>query len=327
MLNDKTILLTGGTGSFGTKFTKTILDRYDPAALRIFSRGEHNQADMREDFDDHPDLRFLIGDVRNKNRLSRAMEGVDVVVHAAALKRVPTCEYNPLEAKRTNVDGTANLIDAAIDKEVNRVIGLSTDKAVHPINLYGATKLVGEKLLVQGNSYTGGRETRFGVVRYGNVVGSKGSVVPTFIEQRKEGTLTITHEDMTRFWITLEKGVELVLNALERLRGGEIYVPKIPSMKVVDLAKAIAPEADHEVIGIRPGEKLAEILVTEEEARHAREFDDHYLIEPEHPFWNRTPQAGGTELPEGFEYRSDENDEWLETKELRAMVRELGYEL
>jgi len=327
MFDDKTILLTGGTGSFGKAFTSRLLEEHDPAALRVFSRGEHDQAGMRSQFGDDPRLRFLIGNIRDEKRLSRAMNGVDIVVHAAALKRVPAAEYNPIEAKATNVDGAANVVDAAIDNEVERVMALSTDKAVHPVNLYGATKLVAEKLFVQGNAYTGGRDTSFSVVRYGNVFGSQGSVVPLFMEQREEGRLTITHEDMTRFWITLEEGVEFVMRSTEDMSGGEIFVPKIPSLRVVDLAETIAPDADKEIIGIRPGEKLHETLITREEARHAREFPERFVVTPELDFWNDGEWDHGKPLPEDFTYTSENNDRWLSHNELRSMIKGLGYEV
>lgn len=325
-INGATILLTGGTGTFGKKFAEILLDHHDPHVLRIYSRGEHEQAEMRSRFVDDR-LRFLIGDVRDRRRLGRAMNGVDLIVHAAAIKRVPACEYNPIEAKRTNVDGAANVIDAAIDNGVERVMAISTDKAVHPVNLYGATKLVAEKLFIQGNAYSGPRDTTFSVVRYGNVFGSRGSVVPLFMQQREEGRLTITHEEMTRFWITVGEGVRFVLDAIEDMKAGEVFVPKIPSLRVVDLAEAIAPETEKEVVGIRPGEKLHEILVTEEEARHAREFDRRFIIEPELDFFPDGQWDGGEPLPEGFRFTSGNNDEWLSQEELHEMIRRLGYDL
>lgn len=281
---------------------------------------------MRAELDDKR-LRFLIGNVRDRDRLHRAMNGVDLVVHAAALKRVPAAEYNPIEAKATNVDGAANVIDAAIDNGVDDVMAISTDKAVHPVNLYGATKLVAEKLFVQGNAYAGPRDTSFSVVRYGNVFGSKGSVVPLFMQQREEGRLTITHEDMTRFWLTLDEGVEFVLESIADMHGGETFVPKIPSLKVLDLADTIAPEVDKEIVGVRPGEKIHETLLTREEARHAREFPERFVITPELDFWENGTWEHGKSLPEGFQYSSGENDEWLNRRELRSMIEELGYEL
>jgi len=322
MLNNKVILITGGTGSFGKKFTEIVLREHNPKAIRIFSRGELLQLQMRQRFNDDPRLRFFIGDVRDKDRVSRAMNGVDIVVHAAALKQVPTCEYNPIEAVRTNIDGSANVIDAAIDNEVEKVIAISTDKAVHPINLYGATKLVAEKLFIQGNAYTGGRRTRFSVVRYGNVVGSRGSVIPLFMEQKKSGKVTITDERMTRFWLTLEQGVRFVIDCMGRMQGGEVFVPRIPSMRIMDLAETIAPDAEKEVVGIRSGEKINEILLTQEEASHAREFETYFAIEPEHSFW-RHSYDDGKKPPDGFEYTSNGNDQWLSKADLRKMLEEL----
>lgn len=323
-LSGKVILITGGTGSFGKKFTEIVLREHDPKAVRIFSRGEFLQLQMRQQFNDDPRLRFFIGDVRDRERIYRAMDGVDIVVHAAALKQVPVCEYNPIEAIKTNINGAINVIDAAIDKEVEKVVAISTDKAVYPVNLYGATKLVAEKLFVQSNAYTGKHRTRFSVVRYGNVVGSRGSVIPLFLEQRRTGKITITDERMTRFWITLEQGVRFVISCIERMKGGEIFVPKLPSMRIVDLAEVVAPGVEREIIGIRPGEKLHECLITEEEARHAREFDTYFVIEPEHPFWTKDSLDGGKPLPEGFKYTSDTNTWWLTKEELRQMIEELN---
>lgn len=322
-LSGKVILITGGTGSFGKKFTEIVLKEHDPKAIRIFSRGEFLQLQMRQQFNDDPRLRFFIGDVRDRDRLYRAMDGVDIVVHAAALKQVPACEYNPIEAVKTNIDGAINVINAAIDNEVEKVIAISTDKAVYPVNLYGATKLVAEKLFVQGNAYTGKHRTRFSVVRYGNVVGSRGSVIPLFLEQRRTGKITITDERMTRFWITLEQGVRFVISCIERMKGGEIFVPKIPSMRIVDLADVIAPGAERKIIGIRPGEKIHECLITEEEARHTREFDTYFVIEPEFPFWSKDNLDGGKPLPEGFKYTSNTNTWWLTKEELKQMIEEL----
>jgi len=322
-LSGKVVLITGGTGSFGKKFTEIVLREHDPKAVRIFSRGEFLQLQMRQQFNDDPRLRFFIGDVRDRDRLYRAMDGVDIVVHAAALKQVPACEYNPIEAVKTNIDGAVNVINAAIDNEVEKVIAISTDKAVYPVNLYGATKLVAEKLFVQGNAYTGQHRTKFSVVRYGNVVGSRGSVIPLFLEQRRTGKITITDERMTRFWITLEQGVRFVISCIERMKGGEIFVPKIPSMRIVDLADVIAPGVEREIIGIRPGEKIHECLITEEEARHAREFDTYFVIEPEFPFWSKDSLDGGKPLPEGFKYTSDTNTWWLTKEELKQMIEGL----
>jgi UDP-N-acetylglucosamine 4,6-dehydratase (inverting) len=318
--DNKTILITGGTGSFGRTFLATLLREDNPQSVRIYSRGEFLQYETEKLFPDER-IRFFIGDVRDKERLSRAMNGVDIVVHAAALKQVPACEYNPIEAVKTNINGSINIINTAIDNNVDRVIALSTDKAVHPVNLYGSTKMVAEKLFVQGNSYTGGgRQTKFSCVRYGNVVGSRGSVVPLFLEQRKTGRLTITDDRMTRFWLTLEEGVAFVRNCLPIMSGGEIFVPKIPSMKVSDLAHAMAPDAKIDVIGIRPGEKIHEILLTEDEARHTKEYDTYFVIEPELKFWNKNGGNGGKMLPEGFRYSSDNNNVWLSIEDLKKMI-------
>jgi UDP-N-acetylglucosamine 4,6-dehydratase len=263
----KVVLITGGTGSFGKKLTRILLDEYNPAKVIVFSRDELKQYEMRASGYDAHNLRYFIGDVRDLDRLRRAFEGVDIVIHAAALKQVPACEYNPMEAIKTNILGSSNVIDAALDSGVERVVALSTDKAVNPINLYGATKLAAEKLFIQSNSYAGGRKTRFSCVRYGNVVGSRGSVVPVFLRQRENGEITVTDDRMTRFWISLEQGVRFVIRCAENMHGGEVLEPKKPSMSIVDLAKAIAPEAKVNVIGIRPGEKLHEVLISEDEAR------------------------------------------------------------
>lgn len=317
-LDGKNILLTGGTGSFGQKFTEIVLKECNPKSLRIYSRGEYNQYLMNNKFEDER-LRFLIGDVRDKDRLYRAMNGVDIVVHAAALKQVPACEYNPIEAIKTNVDGSTNVIDAAIDNSVEKVLAISTDKAVHPVNLYGATKMVAEKLFVQGNAYRGQKNTLFSCVRYGNVIGSRGSVIPLFEEQKNQGEITITDDRMTRFWLTLEQGVHFVLNSIERMNGGEIFVPSIPSMKITDLADAIAPDATKKFTGIRPGEKLHEIMITEDEARHAKRFNEYFIIEPEYPFWKKEYTITGEALPEGFRYSSEINNEWLTIDDLKKM--------
>ena len=323
---NKVILVTGGTGSFGKKFTQTVLKEYNPKAIRIFSRGELKQQKMREQFQDYHNnekLRFFIGDVRDKNRLYRAMNGVDIVIHAAALKQVPTCEYNPIEAVKTNIDGAANVIDAAIDNNVEKVMALSTDKAVHPVNLYGATKLVAEKLFIQGNTYTGGRKTKFSCVRYGNVMASRGSVIPIFQEQRRNGTITITDRNMTRFWITQEQAVRFIINCIEKMKGGEIFVPKIPSMKIIDLAQAIAPQSEIKITGIRPGEKINEVLLTGEEARHTKEFDKYFIVEPEYAFWDENDFKDGKSLSSDFTYSSGDNDQWLTKQELMKMLEEL----
>jgi UDP-N-acetylglucosamine 4,6-dehydratase/5-epimerase len=322
MIDDKVILVTGGTGSFGNQFAETILNKYDPGSVRIFSRGEKLQYDMRQKFNDKR-LRFFIGDVRDRNRLSRAMTDVDIVVHAAALKQVPACEYNPIEAIRTNVDGAVNVIDAALDNNVKKVMAISTDKAVHPVNLYGATKMTAEKLFVQANSYAGKQDSKFSCVRYGNVIGSRGSVIPLFLKQKIQGVLTITHPDMTRFWLTLEQGVNFVINCTNKMKGGEIFIPKIPSMKIMDLAEAIAPDAKKKIIGIRPGEKIHEVLMTCDESRHSKEFDDNFVIEPEHSFWNENNLNGGKKVADGFTYSSDNNSEWLTQNELKKIIEKL----
>ena len=321
-LHNKHILITGGTGSFGKVCAQILLKKYSPQRLIIFSRDELKQHEMRVDGFNHPSLRYFIGDVRDPGRLKRAMVGVDVVIHTAALKQVPACEYNPIEAIKTNIDGGTNVIEAALDARVQRVIALSTDKAVNPVNLYGATKLVAEKLFVQANAYRGGDPIRFSAVRYGNVVGSRGSVVPLFRKQRESGVITITDPRMTRFWLTLEQAVQFVIQSLERMEGGEVFVPKIPSMKILDLAEAIAPGCKIETTGIRTGEKLHEALLSEEEARHAVEFDDSYVISPMHPWWTG---AGGSSRPgmvEGFRYSSETNSDWLSVSDLRKLIGE-----
>lgn len=322
MLNNKTILVTGGTGSFGKKFISKVLEQ-DVKKVIVFSRDELKQYEMAQEYTD-PRIRFFIGDVRDKDRLYRAFDGVDIVIHAAALKHVGACEYNPFEAVKTNIHGAQNIIEAAIDRGVEKVIALSTDKAASPINLYGATKLASDKLFVAGNSYAGNKETRFAVVRYGNVVGSRGSVVPFFkkLKENGETVLPITDERMTRFWITLEQGVQFVIDNLERMKGGEIFIPKIPSMTVTDLAEAIAPECEIKIVGIRPGEKLHEAMITEDDARHTLEYDKYFVIQPEFPWWRKEYSNGGKSLPEGFTYVSNVNDHWLTVDELRELVKE-----
>ena len=322
-LRDKVILVTGGSGSFGQKFTEIALTEYKPKAIRIFSRGELLQHDMQIRFNNDPRIRFFIGDVRDRERVYRAVNGVDIVVHAAALKQVPTSEYNPIEAVRTNIDGTVNVVDAAIDNGVEKAIAISSDKAVHPVNLYGATKMVMEKLFIQANVYAGGKRPKFGCVRYGNVIGSRGSVIPLFLRQRENGKITITDENMTRFWITLDQGVRFVIDCIGRMHGGETFIPKIPSMKITDLAGVVAPEAEREIIGIRPGEKVNEILLTGEEARHAQEFDDCYVIEPEFAYWGKDKLEGGKAFPARFRYTSDNNDWWLTKDELKVLIEGL----
>jgi UDP-N-acetylglucosamine 4,6-dehydratase len=320
---DKSILITGGTGSFGRKFVELMLAEHQPAKVIVFSRDELKQYEMREAGLDDSRLRYFIGDVRDLLRLRRAMEETDVVVHAAALKQVPAAEYNPIEAIMTNIMGARNVIEAALDNQVKRVMAISTDKAVNPINLYGATKLAAEKLTVQSNAYAGGKDTRFSCVRYGNVVGSRGSVIPVFKRQREDGQITITDERMTRFWLSIEQGVRFTIRCIEQMRGGEVFVPKIPSMRVIDVAKVVAPEAEVELIGIRPGEKMHEVLVSEDEARHAVELDDMYVVEPPGALWfGHEWREKGKLLPEGFKYTSDQNQQWLTTGEIRKLVAE-----
>ncbi|MEK3974187.1 MULTISPECIES: UDP-N-acetylglucosamine 4,6-dehydratase (inverting) [unclassified Psychrobacillus] len=320
-LSKKTILVTGGTGSFGKKIIRKLLE-FDIKKVIVFSRDELKQYEMAQEFHDNR-IRFFIGDVRDKDRLYRAFDGVDIVIHAAAMKHVEACEYNPFEAVKTNIHGAQNIIEAAIDRGVEKVIALSTDKACSPVNLYGATKLASDKLFVAGNSYVGEKKTRFSVVRYGNVVGSRGSVVPFFKKLKETGTLPITDERMTRFWITLDQGVQFVLDNLERMHGGEIFIPKIPSMKVTDLAIAIAPECETKIVGIRAGEKLHEAMITEDDARHTVEFDDYFIIQPEFSWWSKEFATGGKLLPEGFKYASDINNEWLSVEQLKELVEEI----
>lgn len=321
---DKIVLLTGGTGSFGQKFTEIMLKKYFPKTIRIFSRDELKQWEMEKKFNDNEHLRFFIGDIRDKDRLRRAMEGVDVVIHAAALKQVPLCEYNPFEAVKTNILGAQNIIEAALDHNVKKVFALSSDKAVNPVNLYGATKMCMEKLFIAANAYVGpNRQTKMSCVRYGNVVGSRGSVIPLFKKQKAGGKISITDERMTRFWLTLERGAEFVIKCVGIMRGGEVFIPKIPSMKITDLKQALAPECETELVGIRPGEKIHECLMTEDEARHTLEFDDFYVIEPEHSFWKGEHLKDGKPLSCDFRYASDKNDNWLTAAELRKMVEVL----
>lgn len=316
---DRTVLLTGGTGSFGREFTEIVLQEQALKKLIIFSRDELKQHEMRLRFQDSR-LRYFIGDVRDKDRLHRAVQGVDLIVHAAALKQVPSCEYNPFEAVKTNILGASNIIDVAIDAGVKQVLALSTDKAVNPINLYGATKLVAEKLFIQGNAYAGAGGTRFSCVRYGNVVGSRGSVIPVFQQQRTTGKITITDERMTRFWLTLEQGVRFVIKCMEIMRGGEVFVPKIPSMRVLDLAEVVAPGCERETVGIRPGEKLHEVLVSRDESRYTLEFDDMYLIRPVHPWWQIQEHPAALPMEEGAKFSSDTNSWWLSREELARII-------
>lgn len=322
--SDKVVLVTGGTGSFGKKFVEIMLAEFKPAKLIIFSRDELKQHEMRQAGFDAPNLRYFIGDVRDQQRLQRAMHGVDIVVHAAALKQVPACEYNPMEAIKTNILGSSNVIEAALETGVKKVLALSTDKAVNPVNLYGATKLAAEKLFVQSNAYAAGTATRFSCVRYGNVVGSRGSVIPIFMKLRHNGKLPITDQRMTRFWITLEQGVRFVIRCIEQMQGGEVFVPKIPSMRITDLAHVIAPDAELEIIGIRPGEKLHEVLINEDEARSTVELDDMFVVQPAVELWfGHYWQEKGRRLPDGFRYTSETNPQWLTIEEIEAIVHSL----
>lgn len=319
-VNGKVVLITGGTGSFGSALVHELLSNHDPAAVRVYSRDELKQSELQQRFGDDPRLRFFIGDVRSCERLTLATRGCDVLVHAAAMKQVPTCEYNPFEAVQTNVIGAENVVAAAIANGVTKTISISTDKAVNPVNLYGATKLCAEKIITQGNVYAGESPSRFASARYGNVVGSRGSVIPLFRRQAEEGELTVTDEAMTRFWITLDQAVDFVLASLERMIGGEVFVPRIPSMRLADLAEAIAPGVPRRTVGIRPGEKVHEVLITEDESRHAVRFDENFAIYPSFQFWQANDYPDGEELAPGFRYSSDANDQWLSAKDLRELV-------
>lgn len=330
MFKDKTILITGGTGSFGKQFTGELLDKYDFKKIIIFSRDEFKQDLMKKDFiikygaEKIKKLRFFIGDIRDKDRLKRAFKGVDIVIHAAAMKQVPACEYNPTEAIKTNIMGAANIIDAALDSDVKKVVALSTDKAVNPINLYGGTKLVSDKLFISANAYSGGHGTIFSIVRYGNVSGSRGSVIPFFKDLIEKGaeSLPITDERMTRFWMTLDKAVKLVLMAVEKMSGGETFVYKNPSYKVTDIAKAMAPELDINIIGIREGEKIHEVMVTKDDARNTYDYGDYYVIYPDFEWFNfeKSFKSGGTKIEDGFEYHSGGNKEWLSIEEIKELI-------
>lgn len=319
--NDSTVLITGGTGSFGQKFVKQVLSRYNPKKLIVFSRDELKQYEMSQTVNDRC-VRYFLGDVRDKDRLYRAFQDVDVVVHAAALKQVPAAEYNPFEFVKTNVIGAANVIDAAIDRGVKKVLALSTDKAANPVNLYGATKLCADKLFVTANAYAGSRETQFSIVRYGNVLGSRGSVIPLFLEMRKTGVLRLTDERMTRFWLTLDQGVDFVLSSIDWMEGGEIFVPKIASMRLIDLAEAIGPYCRYEYSGLRPGEKLHEVLVPRDESPWCIEFPDRYIIQPNQMWWkaDRLIEKGGVKVDDGFRYRSDLNSQWLQVDDLTKLI-------
>jgi len=321
--NGKTILITGATGSFGTRFAQTILDRYEPQAVRVFSRDELKQYEMQRRFADESRLRYLLGDVRSVERLQRATRGVDLIVHAAALKQVPACEYNPFEAVQTNILGAENVLTAALENGVPKVMALSTDKCVNPVNLYGATKLAAEKIVIQGNSYAADSVSRFACVRYGNVVGSRGSVIPMFKAQAATGVVTITDPRMTRFWITLDQAVDFVIDAICRMGGGEVFIPRIPSMRITDLAEAVAPGAEHRIVGIRPGEKLHEVLLTGDESRHAMSTQLGYVVLPHHASWPMQEVEDGVPLEGGFVYSSDTNESWVSPQELRAMAADV----
>jgi UDP-N-acetylglucosamine 4,6-dehydratase len=318
---NQVVLVTGGTGSFGKKFIEIMLRDYQPKKIIIFSRDELKQYEMQATGFNQSSLRYFIGDVRDRDRLVRALHGVDIVVHAAALKQVPACEYNPMEAVKTNIIGTSNVMEAALDAGVKKVMALSTDKAVNPVNLYGATKLAAEKLTVQSNAYAAGTSTRNSCVRYGNVVGSRGSVVPVFLKQRENGKVTITDDRMTRFWLSLDQGVRFVIGCIEQMEGGEVFVPKIPSMKVIDLAKAIAPKSGIEIIGIRPGEKLHEVLISEDEARNTVELETMFVVQPAEAFWfGYSWQKRGRLLSDGFRFSSDNNSDWLDIEGIRKLI-------
>lgn len=325
MFNDKTILITGGTGSFGKKCTGIILKKYKPKKLIIFSRDELKQFEMAQEFPDskYECIRYFIGDVRDKERLHRAFRNVDYVIHAAALKQVPAAEYNPFEAVKTNILGAQNVINVSIDRGVKKVIALSTDKAANPINLYGATKLCADKLFIAGNSYVGSTGTKLSVVRYGNVVGSRGSVIPFFLKCREKGYFPITDPRMTRFWITIEQGVNFVLDCLERMVGGELFVPKLPSMNIMDLAKAIDPACKTEIIGIRSGEKIHEVMIPIDEARRTVEFDRYYIMQPDFPFWGKRNNPGGKPVDDNFEYNSGTNPWILTVEDMKRIIKAL----
>lgn len=324
MLNDKTILITGGTGSFGNHFTDYVLHHYKPKKIIIYSRDEFKQFNMRNRLMKYDSImRYFIGDVRDGDRMHRAFDGVDYVIHAAAMKQVPACEYNPNEAIKTNISGTMNVIEAALDMGVKRVVALSTDKAVNPINLYGGTKLVSDKLFIAANSYSGFKDTRFAIVRYGNVAGSRGSVIPFFrgLVEAGQTELPITDFEMTRFWISLEEGVKLVIKALAESKGGETFIAKIPSFKITDLAKAILPGCTLKEVGIREGEKLHEVMVTKEDSLHTYEYDQHFIVYPHMSWWDEGKAvSGGKPVPRGFEYSSSTNSQWLSVEDLRALL-------
>ena len=324
MFNNKSILITGGTGSFGKKFISRIFKLYKPKVVIVYSRDELKQFEMRELFPTEKfPIKYFIGDVRDKDRLYRVAHGMDFIVHAAALKQVPTAEFNPFEAVKTNIHGAQNVIEAALENDVKKVVALSTDKACNPINLYGATKLASDKMFAAANHWQGSHHTTFAVVRYGNVMGSRGSVVPFFLKKKEEGVFPITDERMTRFWITLDQSVQFVLDSLKRMKGGELFVPKIPSMNIVDLAKAIAPEAKTEIIGIRPGEKIHEVMISSDDAINTLEFDSYCVIQPAHPWWDNLEYIkinGGKPVDDGFTYSSGNNTQWLNIEDLKKMI-------
>lgn len=321
IFNNKVILVTGGTGSFGKKCIYTLLKRYNPRKIIVYSRDELKQYEMQQQFKDFRNIRFFIGDVRDKERLMMAFCDVDFILHAAALKQVPAMEYNPVEGVKTNTIGAMNIIDAAIERNVKKVIALSTDKACNPINLYGATKLCSDKLFISGNAYSGKANTRFSVVRYGNVAGSRGSVIPFFIQKIKEGILPITDKRMTRFFITLQQAVDFVIKRFEIMHGGELFVPKIPSVKITELARVMAPECKIKFVGIRPGEKLHEAMISEDDARNTLEFKDSYIVKPSFPWWDDKNHYKGKAVPDGFRYSSDTNKNWLEGKGLKEFLK------
>lgn len=323
MLNGKSILITGGTGSFGNAFVKMALEEFEPHKIIIYSRDEFKQYQMSQKFTSDR-LRFFLGDVRDEKRLYRALCGVDFVIHAAAIKQVPASEYNPFEAVQTNIMGAQNLINAALEAGVQKVVALSTDKACNPVNLYGATKLCSDKLFIAANAYSGKMVTRFAVVRYGNVIGSRGSVVPLFQKLAETGELPITDERMTRFWITLPQAVRFVVDSFKLMAGGELYIPKIPSMRLTDLAQAVAPGCRYRIVGIRPGEKLHEMMISRDDARNLYELADRYIKLPDFPFWQVVLPDGATTVAEGFEYASDSNRQWLDVDGLKALLQEKG---
>jgi UDP-N-acetylglucosamine 4,6-dehydratase len=329
VINDRLVLVTGATGSFGKKFIRHVLENYKPKKLIVFSRDELKQFEMQQEVQ-ASNLRYFLGDVRDKERLYRAFDGVETVVHAAAMKQVPASEYNPMEAVKTNIIGAENVINVCIDQEVKNVIALSTDKAVNPANLYGATKLCSDKLFIAANALSGRHKTHFSVVRYGNVIGSRGSVIPFFMKMRESGALPITDPKMTRFWITLGQGIQFVLDSFERMRGGEIFIPKIPSLGIMDVAKAVAPECKTEVIGIRPGEKLHEIMITADDAMNTVEFDDHFVIQPDAEWWDQQhylQSTGGKAVANDFQYSSDENHDWMSVEHLQELLAKESIEM